>query len=97
MCLDAKIKEFSPATLSMGRLAASLLQFGQNGTAAGLDRFLSCLMAAEHPEATAGLFRLCQGLICTWAGLENLSRPDAAEIEAARKICDVMGWPPIAR
>ena len=96
---ETTTKTMGPQLLPMGRLAAGLLEFGlRKGTdGRDLDRFLSCLMLEEHPEAAPGLFQLCKGLIRTWAGMEDLSRPDDDMIEQSRKICDVMGWPPADR
>lgn len=89
---ETMTKTVSSQTIPVGRLAAGLLEFGLK-EGRDLDRFRSCLMLSEHPEAGPGLFRLCESLIRAWAGFEDLSRPDADVIEQSRKICDVMGWP----
>lgn len=65
----------APSSYRWEDLPAGLLEFGlRKGTdGRDLDRFLSCLMLEEHPEAAPGLFQLCKGLIRTWAGMEDLS------------------------
>ena len=93
--MEKKFISEVPSGFPPGRLAAGLLQFAQNSRLSAQQRFLTSLMSVQHPEANVGLFQICKGLIQTWAALEDLSRPDAEIIEAARKVCDTMEWQPM--
>ena len=91
------VRGFAPTVLPAGRLAGDLIRFGEaqwETDGESIRRFLSCLRVTDQPEANAGLFLLVRELLRGWAGIGDLTRCDADAIEAARKICDVMGWPP---
>ena len=59
------------------------------------ERFIYRLMNEFEPDVQLKLYELTREMIRSWAGRPDLSREDAVIIEDCRKICDVMGWPPV--
>ena len=59
------------------------------------ERFIYRLKNEFEPDVQLKLYELAREMIRSWVGRPDLLREDAAIIEDCRKICDVMGWPPV--
>lgn len=66
----------------------------QSMTPENREKFVAHLATDFAPDIQVKLYDFVKGMICFWAGGDDLSHEDAAVIEDCRKICDVMGWVP---
>lgn len=81
----------------IGRLALDLTIFGEQQYESGgvsLDRFATCIIGCDNAKANSGVYRLFEAFVRTLAAKDSVEDEDGEAVEACRKICDLMGWPP---
>lgn len=95
--MERRMMRMTVETLPAGRLASELARFGEQQHKHGgsaLDRFATCIIAGDNTKANSGVYQLFAAFVRTLAAKDSVEDEDGAAVEACRKICDLMGWPP---
>lgn len=88
---------FRTGITPLGKLALDLVLFGEEQHDSGggnFDRFVTCIVGCDNAKANSGVYRLFESFARTLAAKDSVTDEDGEAVEACRKICDLMGWPP---
>ncbi|GKH48087.1 hypothetical protein CE91St46_10340 [Eubacteriales bacterium] len=86
-----------PGVIPLGNLAQEMVNFGEQQYGQGnarLERFAACIIGCGNAPANEGIYRLFVEFVRALAAKSSVEDKDGEAVEACRKICDLMGWPP---